>query len=250
MWSTPRIWDEYVNYFQALGYKTHTPALPQHFTANQADHAADLRLKDYLSQLEYDYKRLGENAIIVGHSMGGLLAQQLAARVKPSALVLLAPAPPSGHVFFHPHSFKTLFKQLAIPLFWKKGLKPSPGAANYGLFNRIPEAQKDSMYQRLCFSSGRALFELALWYADKHRTAAVAVDDVTCPVLTLVGKDDRITPPSACKKVAELYKQKSHFHQLSQHAHMLTSEPGWEQIAQQIHVWLCWQLGNQEPKAA
>jgi pimeloyl-ACP methyl ester carboxylesterase len=39
---------------------------------------------------------LTEASILIGHSMGGLLAQQLAARIQPFALVLLTPSWPAG----------------------------------------------------------------------------------------------------------------------------------------------------------
>lgn len=245
MWSTPRAWDHYREFFQALGYRVHTPALVQHFTHNQAEHVAGLTLTDYLEQLERDYEAIGEPAIIVGHSMGGLLAQQLAERVSPKALVLLAPAPAYGQLNTHFSPLRTLLGQLTEPVFWRKGLKPSTEAARYGIFNCLPREEQDKQLARLCYESGEVIKEIALWFTDLKQQAKVNPEVIECPVLTLVGKEDRITPADAVKKLSKRYQRNSHFHMLSRHGHMLNCEPGWEAIAQQIHVWLCWQLGHQ-----
>lgn len=249
MWSTPRAWEQYEQFFQELGYRTYTPALLQHFTHNQAEQVAGLSLKDYVAQLEKDYLACDEKPIIIGHSMGGLLAQQLAERVNPPALVLLAPAPNFGMMSLNPSPVRTMMTQLVSPLFWKRGLKPTSEAARYGIYNCLPKAEQDKQIEQLCYESGQVIREIACWFTDPKRSALVNPSRVQCPVLTLAGKKDRITPAPACKKVSQMYDN-SHFHMLSNHAHMLNCEPGWEAIAKQIHVWLCWQLGHQGRQAA
>lgn len=250
MWSTPRAWDEYQAYFQNLGYRTFAPALPQHFTNNSAENMQGLSLKHYLEQLERDYlaceQACGDKPIIIGHSMGGLLAQQLAARVVPPALVLLAPAPHAGMFSLDPSPLRTMCSPLMTPLFWRRGVKLDEKGARYGLYNCLPKAEQDKQLARLCYESGQVIREIALWFSDRKGAAKVAPHKVSCPVLTLAGKEDRITPASACRKISEMYMGNSHFHELSRHGHMLNCEPGWEAIAQQIHVWLCWQLGSQQ----
>lgn len=238
-------WDEYIGFFRALGYRTYAPALPQHFTQNSPEDVAGLRLKDYVDQLERDYLACGEKPIIVGHSMGGLLAQQLAERVAPPALVLLAPAPSYGLISFDVSPLRTMFKQLLTPLFWTKGLKPGEQAVRYGIYNKVPEAEQQKLIDRLCYESGQVIREIACWFTDPSQGSRVRPENINCPVLTLVGKHDRITPAEVCRKVSQSFAHNSHFHVLSKHGHMLNCEPGWEAIAQQVHVWLCWQLGHQ-----
>lgn len=245
MWSSARIWDEFRAYYQALGYRCHAPSLPEHFTANQAQNVARLGLSDYLASLEAAYQEIGEPAVIIGHSMGALLAQQLAGKVAPKALVLLAPAPSAGVSLFHHDACRTLLKPLATPLFWRKGFKPGLSAARFGLFNGIPETRHNKLYDQLCFESGQALFEIALWYLDRQHASKVSPESVRCPVLTLAGSEDRLTPSSACKRVSEQFTGTSHFHTLTGAGHWLPKAEQWQGIARQIHVWLCWQQGLQ-----
>ena len=53
-------------------------------------------LLDYAADLEREILALPERPVIIGHSMGGLLAQILAARGLCSRLVCLTPAAPRG----------------------------------------------------------------------------------------------------------------------------------------------------------
>jgi len=243
MWTTSRIWDGFAEYFQQLGYQTYTPALPQHFTANQANDVAGFSLKDYLAHLEESYRKLPGDAIIVGHSMGALLAQQLAERVDPEALVLLAPAPAAGQALFHADAFRTLFKSLTTPLIWRRGFKPSASAARFGLFNCLPKDDQDAQIKRMCFESGRALCEIALWYADPQHASRLRPGLIACPILNLVGEADRITPPAVARRAMQQYGDQATFHLLAGHGHWIPREPEWQRVARQIHVWLCWQLG-------
>lgn len=82
------------------GWRTHAPDLPFHGSdfAGQPPHAELHRqsLAEYRRFLEDEIARLPQPPVLVGHSMGGLLAQQLAARSLCRAAVLLAPAAPWG----------------------------------------------------------------------------------------------------------------------------------------------------------
>jgi len=53
-------------------------------------------LTDFVAYLSSSIKALGQPPILLGHSMGGLLAQLLAAKGLAEAVILLAPAPPWG----------------------------------------------------------------------------------------------------------------------------------------------------------
>src|ERR1051325_11141003 len=80
-------------FFAGEGFEVVAPTLPAH---GRSDPAAlrPLSLPDYLKALLAVRNRMTEAPVIIGHSMGGLLAQQLAAAAPCRALGCVASAPP------------------------------------------------------------------------------------------------------------------------------------------------------------
>src|ERR1700758_5103819 len=76
--------------FEEAGYAVRAPCLRFHDRKPPPPALGTTGLGDYTADLEDEIKALEGAPILVGHSMGGLLAQQLAARMAVRALVLLA----------------------------------------------------------------------------------------------------------------------------------------------------------------
>jgi pimeloyl-ACP methyl ester carboxylesterase len=56
--------------------------------------------------------------------------------------------------------------------------------------------------------------------------------------LVVSGAEDRITPASVVRKVADKYKAVSTYKEFENHAHWVIGEPGWEKIAEFVSDWL------------
>ncbi|MFT5718049.1 MAG: pimeloyl-ACP methyl ester carboxylesterase, partial [Oleiphilaceae bacterium] len=79
MWSTPDTLKDIKQSFEDEGYCTFAPRLPLHLPRNKLDakqrtELGKLSIQDYLSSLEAFMDKLDQPPILVGHSMGGLLA--------------------------------------------------------------------------------------------------------------------------------------------------------------------------------
>jgi pimeloyl-ACP methyl ester carboxylesterase len=61
---------------------------------------------------------------------------------------------------------------------------------------------------------------------------------VTCPVLVIAGAEDRITPASVVRRVANKYRAVSTYREFNNHAHWMVAEPGWEEITEYVTTWL------------
>src|SRR3569833_3293725 len=111
--------------FREAGHAVTSPCLRFHDGGKPPAALGTTSLLDYVADLEEDIAALKTPPILVGHSMGGLLAQMLAARIKTRALVLLAPSAPWGV------APPTLFEISAAqalhlnPGYWTKVLEPS-----------------------------------------------------------------------------------------------------------------------------
>ena len=222
--------------FEGLGWTCHAPDLIGHGT-KAAETLVGVGIADYRVELEAFLKTVPPGPVLLGHSMGGVLAQQLAAQGLARALVLVAPAPRSG--ILPPTEAEKKLDQDLIGLgqFWKSVINPDFDLARIYTLNRVPEAEQRAVFDRFGPESGRAFFETFFWMFDRTMATAVDTDAVTCPVLCLVGADDKIVSPQTARETVKPYRDAT-FWELEGHGHMLVLEPGAEDIARRIADWI------------
>ena len=97
MWAGGWYWKNYNKFFTTRGYQCLIPTLRYH-EAQPDDpphpNLATISILDYVSDLKEIVQNIKNTPIIMGHSMGALIAQILATQVDCKALVLIAPAAP------------------------------------------------------------------------------------------------------------------------------------------------------------
>lgn len=240
MWCTGADWNRVRELLEPRGYSCYTPNLPAHEpTPDQPLQVGDRSLRDYLAFLEAYVREqdFAQPPILVGHSMGGLLAQQLAARTRPLALVLLTPAAPRGINSLAWWTFKSFLRVFLRWGFWRKPHKPGFKRAAVSAFNGIAPERHAALYQRLVHESGRAACEIGLWPLDFSRASAVEASQVRCPVYVVSCGEDRLTPGHVVRKVAALYPAASQRH-YPDRGHWVIDDEETEEMMHAICGWL------------
>jgi pimeloyl-ACP methyl ester carboxylesterase len=87
------VWHRYQEYFASRGWEAHAVNLRAHYWSDNADFE-ELDFGTYLGDVEAAHRRLGGQAVVIGHGMGALLALKLAERQAMAGLVLISPALP------------------------------------------------------------------------------------------------------------------------------------------------------------
>lgn len=239
MWGSPAYWEKFRGYFEGRGYRCVAPTLRHHGGAFDDPPHPELgttSLLDYAADLEAEIRALEAPPILMGHSMGGLLAQMLAARGLGKALVLLTPASPAGILAIRLSVIRAFWSGLTRWGFWKRPHRQTYGEAVYSMMHLLSEEERREAWARFGFESGRAAAEIAFWLLDRRHASRVDPAQVTCPVLVIAGKEDRITPASVVRKVARRYGAR--YEELENHAHWVVGEPGWEDVAALAESWL------------
>lgn len=234
MWSRPPIWDNFRTFFEGRGYRVVVPVL-RHHTIEPGDtpnpELAVTSLADYADDLAKTIRKLDRKPLVVGHSMGGLLAQMLAARNLTLAVVALAPAQCAGTFNFDLRSSWIFRREFTTFGFWRQLHLPTFSAMRYSMLNRMPENEARQIHDMLIPESGRTLLEIGWWFFDRRRTTWINPADIRCPMLFLTGTADRLTPLWLTKRVAKRYEDRALVEALKNHSHWLPGEPGWEIIA-------------------
>lgn len=241
MWGGPWYWENYSRLFEKEGYHCVTTTLRYHNMDPKDAPDPQLgttSLADYTEDLEQEIRQLGVKPIVMGHSMGGLLAQILGSRGLAKGLVLLTPASPAGVMALTPSVMKSFWSVLTKWGFWKKPMRQTFSGAKYAMLHLLPPDQQKETYAKFVYESGRAAAEIGFWFLDSKGASKVDESRVTCPVLVVAGAEDRITPASVVRQVAKKYKTVSTYKEFESHAHWVVGEPGWQEIAEYAAGWL------------
>jgi non-heme chloroperoxidase len=233
MWGRPGVWQNFIPYFAGLGYAVEAPVLRYH-ELQPGDAPAELgrlSLADYADELEAVIRKSDGLPILMGHSMGGLIAQILASRGLARAVILLAPAVSPAFSALRPETIR-IFRRLFIRRrFWDRPQCLGQNQAIYGLFHRLTPEERERQIAAMAADSGRVLFEIALPSLDRSRAAQVDIERIGCPLLIVAGAADRMIPVGGLRRLASRYGPRARYLELPDHAHWLMGEPGWQDIA-------------------
>jgi pimeloyl-ACP methyl ester carboxylesterase len=198
--------------FEERGYTVHTPTLRYHELPLQegAMKIAPLSMRDYTDDLVALVDSLDSPPLLVGLSLGGLLAQLVAARTRHAGVVAACPSPAAG-TMVNPMRFRG-----AVSLVGRHYLQPRPWAKplypHWGRFRRwIANAQTEEVarefFADLVCESGRAYCELLFPYLGRGKAVAVNFAAVKSPVLLIRGECDRLIPSPVVPWTAAQYQR-------------------------------------------
>lgn len=226
------------------GWQTHCPDLLHHDTPPHGRPHPNLgrtSLIDYANDLAKKIKALPEKPVIVGHSMGGLLAQMLAGRGLARAIVLLAPSPPWGVIPSTEFEILSAVGMVAtLGVFWDGPIHPVYRVAADHTLNRLTREERRTTFARFVPESGRAVFEIMHSIWDFQRASRVEPWTVKCPVLAIAGSADRVNSARTVQRIATRYREQggSTFRLYDGFSHWMLSEPGWQEMAAEAADWL------------
>jgi lysophospholipase len=145
----------------------------------------------------------GDNLLIIGHSMGGLIALYalLKGYLKPKALVLCSPllALPN-----HPLP-RFLYRPIAAVLSQTRFKSRYSGKASHKAFENNDKTQSRLAYMRLTKSPFGYYKPTFAWLSATFRAVRFvhrldAVKNLVCPTLLLTGTDERVVDPRGFEK--------------------------------------------------
>ena len=237
MCCTGDVWKHFRDFFEARGSRVHTPTLrPEQRTRSRPPRELrQLCFEDYVRDVidvaEGIEREAGQRPVVIGHSMGGLLAQALAERGKVQAAVFISPSPPAGVRTFAAHAWwatMAVGRALgAVP----SAILPTRGTTNSIVFNRVPQGDREAAFGGMVHESGRAFLDLGKYAIDEK--------NIRVPVLTVAAGQDRLVPASLVRRTAQKYAAVGgELLEYRDHGHWLYAEPGWEKPATEIYDWL------------
>ena len=240
---TRHCWDQWHERYTARGYTCHAVAWPgrdlpvEQLKARHPDSTlARLTLAEVVDHHRRYIHELTEAPIIIGHSMGGLITQILLQENLAVAGVALDSAPPLGVL-----TTKWSFLKSNWPVFnpfasLKKSYYMPFEAFQYAFVNGLPLKEQQAVYQHHAVPESLRAARGAL-----TGLAIINFKQAHVPLLFIAGTRDHIIPASLVRSNYARYKHAASvtdFKEYPERTHFLLGQSGWQEIADDILMWL------------
>jgi pimeloyl-ACP methyl ester carboxylesterase len=187
----------WAEYFRAAGYECRAPALPGHSDKDR-DRLDGLELGDCLEMLGEICLGFDRPPVIIGHGLGGLLAQHLRATADCAAAVLVSSWPGTA---FRPTPRAMLNSLPMIPgILGGRPVRTGKSVIRTLALHDLSVAEREDILAEFGPEAGRVLRAPILGKAEIPGTT------VRRHVLVVSGAADRIVPAAVPMEMARLYQ--------------------------------------------
>lgn len=233
MFQNPTSWDKWIGYFADRGFNCSAPAWPLHdgdprvLRENPPAGLGDLHLAEVIASVEGEVVSL-DRPVIIGHSVGGLIAQIMANRGLVSCSVAVSSVAPNAMIDFD-WGFIKNSAIIANPL---KGNDPILMDAEtfHGAFaNTLSEEAAAREFERTATHDSRNVLRDCMGSDGR-----IDLDAPHAPLLLIGGEEDQIIPAHLNEKNFDAYDEEAgvvEFVPFAGRSHYICNEPGWEEVA-------------------
>lgn len=248
LWLHAESWHRWVDFFRQHGYDARSASWPGDAATTEATRRNPAALAghgvaeiaDHIARQLQDIDR---PAVLIGHSFGGLLVQNLLSRNLAAAAIAIDPAPIKG-VWELPLSvLKSTFAVLGNPFNYRRAVPLTAAQFRFGFANAVPAAEARELYERYAIPApGRPLFQAAAATFNPRAATQVNVGNANRgPLLLMAGELDNTVPPVLVKSALKRYARSpavTEYKEFAGRGHSLVIDSGWEELAKYSLVWL------------
>ncbi|HEX7825640.1 MAG TPA: alpha/beta hydrolase [Mycobacterium sp.] len=248
LWIHSTAWHPWMELFAEHGYRTSAPGWPGDAPTVAETRANPDALNDVDIEMLVDHyagiiSGLEIKPIVIGHSFGGLIAQELLVNDLAAAAVGIDPAQIKGVKALPFAQLRSAFPVLGNPANRHRTVSLTPAQFRYAFGNMLTEEESDALHTAWAIPGpGKPLFQGAAANFSRHSPAKV--DTKTAdrgPLLLTSGTDDHTVPLKVTEEVFGMYEKGSGDTDLELfegRGHSLTIDHGWSDVANVVLKWL------------
>jgi pimeloyl-ACP methyl ester carboxylesterase len=248
LWLHRESWANWLEYFRGKGYNAVAANWPGDAETTEATRRNPKAVAGYgvtqiADHIAGQLKTLDKKPILIGHSFGGLLAQNLLGRDLAVAAIAIDPAPIKGVPELPFSALKSAFPVLVNPFNVNRAVSLTEQQFRFGFTNAVPEQEAKDLYAKFAMPApGRPLFQAAFGnFNPKAETRVNVTNPTRGPLLLISGTEDNTVPPVLVKSTLRVYGKSPALTELKEFAgrgHSLTIDGGWREPAEYCLTWL------------
>lgn len=237
-------WNEhFLTWFADRGFETVAFSLRGHGGSGDRALRSLASIDDYVEDLEEVVETLGQEPVLIGHSMGGYIVQKYLEQHSAEAAILMASVPPEGLIVSNA-MMAMAQPDLFFQMFWLQAIGPHTFLRErLGRAMLSPDIAEDEgmiYFGRLETESQRAISDMM-----GGNPIFLTKDDVP-PMLVMGARDDEIIQSELTRHTARRYGADYALIDDIHHAMML--DKNWAKVAETILAWLEVNLVTQQRK--
>jgi pimeloyl-ACP methyl ester carboxylesterase len=248
LWIHSDAWRPWIDLFESLGYHAAAPGWPGDgptvdATRDNPDALNDMGIKEMVDHYVELIGATEPKPVAVGHSFGGLIAQELLADGVVAAAAAIDPAPIKGVKALPYAQLKSAFPVLKNPTNLHRTVSLTAKEFHYAFGNMLTEEESDALHDAWTIpGAGRPLFQDASANFFPHSPARVDTHLAERgPLLLTSGTDDHVVPLKVTQEIFDKYQHGSsdtELHVFEGKGHSLTIDGGWKDVADVVLDWL------------
>jgi len=240
MFQNPKSWERWSRLLSLRGYDCCAPAWPLHegepaaLRQNPPSGLGELALDQIYASIAgvvSDFDR----PIVVGHSVGGLIAQKLLAADLVSGAVAIASVAPNAMLDFD-WGFIKNSAIIANPLKGDEAVFMDAETFHRAFANTLTEEHAAAAFVETATHDSRNVLRDCMGISGK-----IDLSRPHAPLLFIAAEKDQIVPAHLSEKNFRAYEDAGSvtaFQEFPDRSHYICNEPGWEEVATFVANWL------------
>lgn len=248
LWLHAESWQPWVELFRQRGYRAVAASWPGDGETTEASRQnpgaiANHGVTEIADHIASQLTGFDQKPLLIGHSFGGLLVQNLLGRDLGAAAVAIDPAPIKGVMELPLSAIKATLPVLGNPFNLKRAVSLTEEEFRFGFTNAVPEDEARALYAKYAMPApARPLFQAATAALNPGAETRVEVGNGSRgPLLLIAGEKDTTVPPVLVRSALKRYEGSgavTEYKEFAGRGHSLVIDSGWQEIAEHALEWL------------
>jgi alpha-beta hydrolase superfamily lysophospholipase len=251
LWLTALSWEGWIGRYRARGYQVLAPNWPgmdagiEELRHNPGA-VAHLGVTEIAAPYDHLIRDLGRPPVIIGHCVGGLVAQILLDRGLGAAGVAIDPAPAKGVAKLSLPMLRVSVPALLGSSADHGTIRLTPRQFHHALTNTLTRQEAVALHERYCIP-GPARAARQVSFAPGEATRVAFESRWRAPLLLIASGKNHIFPATVTNASFERYLKSAPvtaYKEFRHRSHYTIGEPGWKQVADYALRWAIEQALN------